>query len=214
MLRWCIRICTGRENTELEHLYFLGWVKIFRVTKPSCGQHFSAYKHDMHASVTFPAVSALQEMPGRQWLAACTARSSKLHGHTSAFPSPANTAPKRHRLEKNTKRWLNENPAHNESSYSDLDWQGRTAPPLLRSKINHANQSSHSREPFPPLGSVSKHNTVATVILMVNTTNQVNRTDIYLFYFFSPESDSCLRLITRSIHWASAWANSGANTPQ
>lgn len=50
-----------------------------------------------------------------------------------------------------------------------------------RRKTNHANQSSHSREPIPPLGSVSKHSTVATVIWIVNTVNELNCTDIHLF---------------------------------
>lgn len=52
----------------------------------------------------------------------------------------------------------------------------------LGRKTNHADQSSHSRVHFLPLGSVSKHNTVATAIQMENTANQVNCTDIHLFY--------------------------------
>lgn len=52
------------------------------------------------------------------------------------------------------------------------------------------------RVPFPPLGSVSKHGTAATMILMVNTANQVNRTDIYLCYFVTPRlihASDCLQ---------------------
>lgn len=90
---------------------------------------------------------------------------------------------------------------HNESSYSDLDWQERTS--VFHHALRKINQSSHSRVPFPPSGSVSKHTPVATVILMVNTTDQVNGTDIYFFYF-PPDSDPCHRLRTGSIHYASA----------
>lgn len=185
------------------HTYFLGQLQLFRVSKLRCGQQFSAHNPERAlASLTF--------------YRKCLDFSDLLlvlltvSGCTSTFPSPSNISPKSPPFEKNA----DSTKPHTMKAPKQI-LIGRSARHLwLWRKINHANQLSHSRVPFPPLGSVSKHNSVATVILMVNTANQVNHTDIYLVYFFSCKSDTCLRLFTRPIHDASARANSGANMAQ
>lgn len=100
---------------------------------------------------------------------------------------PSNLIPSSHQLE-NNKCWHDEN--HTMEAVTQIDWQECMAPLPFTTiwhgrKINHANQFSHSRLPFPPFGSVSKHNTVATVIPLVNTANKANRYVIHLFIFFT-----------------------------
>lgn len=95
---------------------------------------------------------------------------------------------------------LIENLAHNESSHSDLDWQERRAPPSPTTLcFGRKNKPCKPVECLSHPQGVCKHNTVATVILMVNPANPFNHTDIFSF-ILHPDTDSYLRLLTRSVH--------------
>lgn len=124
------------------------------------------------------AFSALQEMPGRQLLHCSQLEAAQLYLLLPLSPKQSRST---------TEGWIHDNPTYNgKKKDAHLDWQKPMKLPSFitlwhRRKTNHANQSSHSREPIPPLGSVSKHSAVATVIWIVNTVNELNCTDIHLF---------------------------------